>query len=95
MQNRLKLVRAALNIKQGDFAQKLGIVQQQLSKYERGENKPSVEFLIKMHNEFNVNIDWLLTGAGAMFTDGVPEFETNIKIVKLKKGQLLKIEYED
>ncbi len=95
LNTRLKQVRAALNMQQGAFAGKLGILQQQLSKYECGFNKPSIEFLIKLSKIFNVNIHWLLTGEGSMFTDKAGEFEARIKIVKLKKDQLLKIEYED
>ncbi len=95
MNNRLKQFRIALKLQQGEFAQKLGIYQQQLSKYEGGHNKPSIEFLIKLNEIFNLNIDWLLTGKGNMFINQPQEYEANIKFVKLKKGQLLKIEYED
>lgn len=95
MNTRLKQARTALNLQQGAFAKKLGILQQQLSKYERGFNKPSIEFLIKLSKIFNINIHWLLTGEGQMFTGSTGEFEAKIKIVKLKKDQLLKVEYEE
>lgn len=84
-----------MNLQQGVFAKELGILQQQLSKYECGFNKPSIEFLIKLSNIFNINIHWLLTGEGQMFINKSGEFEAKIKIVKLKKDQLLKVEYED
>lgn len=67
MKNRLKQIRAALDMQQGEFASKMGILQQQLSKYERGENKPSADFFIKLYENMNVNINWLLTGEGNMF----------------------------
>lgn len=67
MHNRLRELRRALNIQQGEFAGKIGILQQQLSKYERGENKPSADFFIKLIEKTNVNLNWLLTGNGSMF----------------------------
>ena len=69
MHNRIKQIRVTLNFQQGEFAQKINILQQQLSKYERGENKPSADFFIKLVEVANVNINWLLTGKGKMFVD--------------------------
>ena len=67
MYKRLKELRKSLNIQQGEFAKSLGILQQQLSKYERGENKPSADFFLKLIEKTNVNMNWLLTGKGDMF----------------------------
>ena len=67
MDKRIKEFRQAMSVQQGDFASSLGVLQQQLSKYERGENKPSVDFLIKLVEKYNVNLNWLLTGQGRMF----------------------------
>lgn len=67
MRNRLKQIRAALDMQQCDLANKIGILQQQLSKYERGENKPSADFFVKLYENLNVNINWLLTGKGKIF----------------------------
>ena len=67
MKERIKQIRLKLGIQQGEFAEKLNVVQQQLSKYERGENKPSAEFLTVLNEKVNVNINWLLTGKGEMF----------------------------
>lgn len=68
MNKRIKEIRIALGMQQGDFAERIEILQQQLSKYERGENKPSAEFFIKLAEKENININWLLTGKGQMFT---------------------------
>lgn len=67
MKERIKQIRSKLNMNQGEFARAVNIVQQQLSKYERGENKPSSEFLTVLVDKFNVNINWLLTGKGGIF----------------------------
>ena len=47
---------------QEEFANRLRISQGQLSKYERGLVLPSCEVLIRLKEEFGVDIDWLLTG---------------------------------
>jgi transcriptional regulator with XRE-family HTH domain len=46
-----------------EFAQRLGISQSQLSKYERGQAAPPADVLRRLKDAFNVNIDWLLTGS--------------------------------
>jgi len=80
MNNRLKQLRKRLKIKQGELANKTGILQQQLSKYERGENKPSADFLIKLIEKTAVNLNWLLTGEGEMFAANLQtNLQTNLK----------------
>ncbi len=76
MKDKIKQIRLELKMSQGDFARKINIIQQQLSKYERGENKPSAEFLTKLVKEINVNINWLLTGEGEMFI--TPKFNPDV-----------------
>lgn len=77
MNKRIREIRIALGMQQGDFADKIDILQQQLSKYERGENKPSAEFFKKLAEKENVNINWLLTGKGQMFTTNLDKPTTN------------------
>jgi transcriptional regulator with XRE-family HTH domain len=60
---RLREVRG-FETNQKDFARKLGISQSQLSKYERGVAAPAADVLIRIKEEFKLNIDWLLTGRG-------------------------------
>ena len=69
MNTRLKKLRSTLRLQQGEFARQLEVLQQQLSKYERGENKPSADFFTKLVEKFKVNTNWLLTGEGEMFTN--------------------------
>ena len=69
MYTRLKQIRKTLHMQQGEFARQLEVLQQQLSKYERGENKPSADFFTKLVEKFKVNTNWLLTGEGEMFTN--------------------------
>ncbi len=91
MNKRLKELRKTLNLQQGEFAKNIGILQQQLSKYERGENKPSADFLAKLIEKTNVNINWLLTGNGNMFAQnsGAKETPDAVEIIYYENPTLI------
>lgn|SRR5690554_4381763 len=57
---RVKHVRGGMN--QRAFAEKLGVSNGSISQIEQGKAMPSGEFLLRIHQEFNVDITWLLTG---------------------------------
>jgi DNA-binding transcriptional regulator YiaG len=50
------------DLNQGQFARRLGLSQAQLSKYEHGQNLPTVEILLKLQAFSGRSIDWILTG---------------------------------
>ncbi len=50
------------DLNQGEFATRLAISQAQLSKYERGQNIPTVEILLKLKAFSGRSIDWIITG---------------------------------
>ncbi len=51
------------DLTQAQFAKRLGIGQTQLSKYERGENAPTLEILVKLNGlSGNKGIDWIVYG---------------------------------
>lgn len=58
--SRFKLIRGSM--KQADFAKLLGINRSYVSQVETNEIKPSIEYLTKVAQRFNVSIDWLLLG---------------------------------
>lgn len=60
--------RKSLGFSQEQLANKLGVSQKSISKYECGERRPSYEVLIAMSSIFNVSIDFLL---------GNENYETN------------------
>lgn len=64
---RFRLIRERIGITQAELGEKLGILSQHVSKYERGETVPTWENLIKLTDSYDVNINWLLTGKGNMF----------------------------
>jgi len=48
--------------RQVELAKALGITQAQLSKYERGQNAPSLDLLLKLKKFSGKSIDWIVTG---------------------------------
>jgi transcriptional regulator with XRE-family HTH domain len=45
-----------------ELAKALGITQAQLSKYERGQNAPTLELLLKLKHFSGKSIDWIVAG---------------------------------
>jgi transcriptional regulator with XRE-family HTH domain len=50
------------DLSQAEFGKMLGIGQAQLSKYEKGDNLPTVELLLKLRAHSGKSIDWIITG---------------------------------
>ncbi|MFC3845679.1 helix-turn-helix domain-containing protein [Paenibacillus sp. MAH-36] len=53
------------------FAKSIGISQGNLSEIEMGNSNPSAETLISIRTHYNVNLNWLLTGAAAEEGDDI------------------------
>lgn len=80
-QNRLQKIRKKLKLSQEEIAIETGITYRAYTSYERGDRKPSFEFLIKLIEKYNVNLNWLIAGIGEMFLDE-QEFATQYENVK-------------
>lgn len=52
------------NITQAEFAESIGIGLRTYIKFEKEESQPDLSVLLQIHKKFDVNIDWLVTGAG-------------------------------
>lgn len=86
----LQNLRKKLLLKQDEFALKLDIAPRAYANYERGERKPPYEMLIKLTDDFNVNLNWLIAGKGEMFIQPEKNFAAEYEDVKediLKKVQ--------
>lgn len=57
---RLKMRRKQLGYSQHELAEKSGILQNQISRYEADTNMPTSEALVKLAKALNVTSDWLL-----------------------------------
>ena len=50
------------DMKQAEFAKRIGVAQSYLSALERGEKEPGAAVLLAISREFAKSVDWLLTG---------------------------------
>ena len=67
MNERLKKLRKNLDLKQQEFANKIGIARGNIGAYEVGKNAPSDAVISLICKQFNVDENWLRTGEGEMF----------------------------
>jgi DNA-binding transcriptional regulator YiaG len=58
---RIRQIRG-FEMRQIELAKALGITQAQLSKYERGQNAPTIEILLKLKKLSGKSVDWIVTG---------------------------------
>jgi transcriptional regulator with XRE-family HTH domain len=58
--DRLKELREDYKITQEELGKLLNVSKQAISQYERGENEPSFESLVKLADKFDVSLDYLL-----------------------------------
>lgn len=65
--DRIKNLRKELNLKQSDFANKIGIKQAAISAIEKGIRNVTDRIINDICREFNVNEEWLRNGTGEMF----------------------------
>ena len=72
MNERIRKLRKALDLTQQELADKIGIKRNSYANYETGRNTPIDAIIVSICREFNVNEEWLRTGAGDMFVE-IPE----------------------
>jgi len=93
---RLSQVRNKLGYKQYQFADMLSTSPASYNQYENGERTLSWEFVHELHIVFNVNLKWLYSGEGVMFSamsadTNAPELTKEIERLR-KENQELKDE---
>lgn len=88
---RIKEIRQALSLSQEDFGEIFKIQKQMVSSLEKDKLKLNNEKLVKLLNDYNVNINYLLSGKGDMFLNNqTPNLRDEVKqIVKdlIKSGE--------
>jgi transcriptional regulator with XRE-family HTH domain len=67
MKDRIRVIRKALKLTQGEFAKRIGIKSTALSMVELGKNALTEQNIRLICMTFNVNDVWLRTGKGEMF----------------------------
>jgi hypothetical protein len=93
---RLKKLIKMLGLNQTLFAQSLGMTQPNISRMVSGDGKISLEVLNRIIDTYkNINLHWLLTGEGEMYTHFIPTEnirEVNESSVYKGKGRLEDLE---
>lgn len=75
----LKKLRFELKLSAQKLADDLGIHKMTISNYENGKREPTYEVLEKLHNLYNVNLNWFVSGQGEMFNAAQNELPEDIK----------------
>lgn len=66
MTDRIKEIISKFFDTQANFAKYLGISRQSVFRYINGDNQLTIQTLIKLANDYNINPTWLLLGQGNM-----------------------------
>lgn len=72
---RLQKIRKKLGLSQDEISTQIGISYRAYTSYERGDRKPSLEFLNEMFKKYNVNMNYLICGDGEMFNENQQQNE--------------------
>lgn len=67
MNERIKLLRKALELNQTDFGSRIGVKQGTVAAYESGARVPLDSVIVSICREFGVSESWLRSGEGEMF----------------------------
>ena len=81
--SRIEEVRKNNQLTAASFATKIGVQRSAISHILSGRNKPSLEFLMKIHDSFDeVNLEWLILGKPSPLSQNL-EILANPEINKL------------
>lgn len=81
--SRIKQIRKRQRLTQIIFADRLSTSSGHISDIEHGLKMPGANFFIAMAKEFNVSLDWLLTGRGHPYINAVVNNEQDTEIRSL------------
>lgn len=70
---RIAMLRKQCGFSQAELAERLGVSSSSVGMYEQGRREPSAALLVAMAREFQVSIDYLLTGIPGHSTDHLLE----------------------
>lgn len=90
----LKNIRKSLNLSQEALGERLNVSKQYISNLEADRNVLNNEKMVSLLLDFNVNLNYLFNGQGPMFLTSDNQ-DDDVMVIKLKKGQSVKIVYED
>lgn len=82
-------------ISQYELAEKLGVSQQTVSKYERGLVQPDTESLLKMANLFDVSVDYLIERTDIPKNENLEDIPRGIYMRLAKEAQNMQLDEKD
>jgi transcriptional regulator with XRE-family HTH domain len=77
---RIKNLRKNNGLNQSQFCEMINLAQSRLSEIESNKTKPSYDTLVSIKENFNISLDWLITGS--IYEDG---YSTNTSQPELEK----------
>jgi len=93
LNDRIKEIRKIVGLSQEEFGKRLSITKASISRIESGINNPSDQTIKLICSEFNVNEEWLRTGAGGpgnMFLSEDVKYFQNIGKLGAEKNDFKK-----
>lgn len=76
--NRIREIRNSLGLNQRDFAKILETSSGYISSIESGKNMAGGDFLLRLHDKFNTNLHYILTGNDSNMEQDLIQTETNL-----------------
>ena len=99
LNERIKTLRKENGLTQSQLAEKLGVTDKAVSKWEVGEANPDISLLAKISEIFGVTIDYLLTGKAEEPTISLDDMDTEKRALYLAKkddlDNFVKYKYDD
>ncbi len=101
---KIKILIFETGLNQSQVANELGMSKQYFNKIVNNQIVPSLDKIIAIFDYFEdklkdknkiLSSNWYLTGKGPMFLSAESDNDPNVVNIKLKKGQILKVEYEE
>ena len=80
MKDRIRMIRKDLNMNQTEFGSEIGATQKMVTTYETGAVLPDKSIRMLICEKFNVNPEWLETGEGVPYKEGlIPELANALR----------------
>lgn len=94
MTDRIKEIISKFFDTQANFAKYLGISRQSVFRYINGDNQLTIQTLIKLANDYNINPTWLLLGQGNMLLSDNDSIN-NDELIKQLQEKINQLEIEN
>jgi transcriptional regulator with XRE-family HTH domain len=83
--NRIQHLRGVLKLSQKDFGKRINLSQNQISMLEKGHRNTTDRVLSDISLQFNVNIEWLISGEEPIFNDVLVDMPLDDDVKELAK----------